>query len=53
VTIVHPALPGRRIEVEESAVRHHQASGWRVAEDAPREVKKTARRRQQKTGDET
>lgn len=35
VRMVHPDLPGQRIEVDERAVPHHANSGWVLEETPP------------------
>lgn len=45
VTMTHPELPDRRIEVDEVSVPHHQAAGWQVVEDLPQQPKAPATRR--------
>ncbi|MFC7892683.1 hypothetical protein [Streptomyces sp. NPDC057381] len=51
VTMAHPDLPDRRIEVDEVSVPHHQAAGWQVVTALPDTTRKAARGRQQKKGE--
>lgn len=37
VTLTHPKLPGREIQVRAAAVHHHQRGGWRVKSKSKRE----------------
>jgi hypothetical protein len=55
VTMSHPDLPDREIEVDEASVPHHQAAGWQVVPDRPHKTTKAAakRRRQTPRGDES
>ncbi|WP_432124062.1 hypothetical protein [Streptomyces sp. C10-9-1] len=40
----HPDLPAeQQIEVDEAAVAHYRAAGWRVADDPPPETTKTTK----------
>lgn len=47
VTMTHPGLPGRRIEVDEVSMPHHRAAGWQV--EPPQETPPAAPKRRRQT----